>query len=144
MTQTPEPWLRRPGRPVPPGQGRTGWSCAIALPLRPATGRRGVAAVASWFCLPAKAARQTAHFPPPIAQADDASHDARLQGKRDPPLRAPILGDCLVREDVPSRLICMGLSNARVGSALAAQLRRFLLERVQPYPIRLVNWFMSK
>ena len=23
-------------------------------------------------------------------------------------------------------------------------LRRFLLERVQPYPIRLVNWFMSK
>jgi hypothetical protein len=31
-----------------------------------------------------------------------------------------------------------------VGSALAPQLRRFLLERVQPYPIRLVNWFMSK
>jgi hypothetical protein len=24
------------------------------------------------------------------------------------------------------------------------QIRRFLLERVQPYPIRLVNWFMSK
>ena len=23
-------------------------------------------------------------------------------------------------------------------------LRRFLLERVQPYPIRFVNWFMSK
>ena len=24
------------------------------------------------------------------------------------------------------------------------KVRRFLLERVQPYPIRLVNWFMSK
>ena len=55
-----------------------------------------------------------------------------------------ILVDCLVTEDTPNRLICMGLSKARVGSALAAQLRRFLLERVQPYPIRLVNWFMSK
>jgi hypothetical protein len=24
------------------------------------------------------------------------------------------------------------------------EIRRFLLERAQPYPIRLVNWFMSK
>ena len=105
MTQTPEPWLRRPGRPVPPGQGRIGWSCAVALPFRPATGRRGVAAVASWFCLSAKAARQTAHFPPPIAQADNASHDARLQGKREPPICAACVFQLIIRRNRPDQVV---------------------------------------
>jgi len=48
------------------------------------------------------------------------------------------------KEDAPNQLICMGLSNVRVGSAFASQLRRFLLELVWFYPIRLMNWFRSK
>ena len=32
----------------------------------------------------------------------------------------------------------------RAAHAARRQLRRFLLGRVEPYPIRLVNWFMSK
>jgi hypothetical protein len=30
------------------------------------------------------------------------------------------------------------------GTQRGRKIRRFLLERVQPYPVRLVNWFMSK
>ena len=61
-----------------------------------------------------------------------------------PPLRASILVGCLVTEDAPNRLICMGLPNVRAGSALGPQIRCFLLERVWFYPIRLMNWFRSK
>lgn len=60
MTQTPEPRLRRPGWPVPPGQGRTGWSCPMACHYDPATGYRG----GRLPVLPAaKAATQAAAFP---------------------------------------------------------------------------------
>jgi hypothetical protein len=37
-----------------------------------------------------------------------------------------------------------GGQGSLAGSALAPQLRRFVLARVRPYPIRLVNWFGSK
>ena len=62
MTQTPEP-RHLPARQVPPGQGRTGWwwSCAVvpAIVVQPPA-TWDVAAVASWFCAVAQAARQTA------------------------------------------------------------------------------------
>jgi hypothetical protein len=37
-----------------------------------------------------------------------------------------------------------GVDPAAVTSLAAAGRAALLLERVQPYPIRLVNWFMSK
>jgi hypothetical protein len=50
----------------------------------------------------------------------------------------------VARYSHPSQVYKRRCQQARVVSALAPQLRRFLLERVRPYPIRLVNWFMSQ